>query len=71
MFEKDGLAGTLCPVIMAKCGFGGARPPGKPPSMTQHWVVVQFSKAERIWGEFTGGTYTPGIGSTLISSINP
>ncbi len=35
MFEKDGSAGTLRPIIMAKCGFGGARPPGEPPSMTQ------------------------------------
>ncbi len=35
MFAKDGSAGTLCPAIMAECGFGGARPPGEPPSMTQ------------------------------------
>ncbi len=35
MFEKDGSAGTLRPIIIAKCGFGGARPPGEPPSMTQ------------------------------------
>ncbi len=37
MFEKDGSAGTLRPIIMVKCGFGGARPPGEPPSMTQPW----------------------------------
>ncbi len=41
MFEKDCSAGTLCPIIMAKCGFGGARPPGEPPSMTQSCDCVQ------------------------------
>ncbi len=39
MFEKDGSAGTLRPIMIAKCGFGGARPPGEPPSMTQTWVA--------------------------------
>ena len=39
MFEKDGSVGTLCPIIMAKCGFGGARPPGEPPSMTPPWFL--------------------------------
>ncbi len=37
MFGKGGSAGTLRPAIMAKCGFGGARPPGEPPGMTQSW----------------------------------
>ncbi len=40
MFGKDGSAGTLRPAIMAKCGFGGARPPGEPPSMTQPLPAV-------------------------------
>ena len=45
MFEKDGSAGTLRPIIMVKCGFGGARPPGEPPSMTQPCFRRGFNRA--------------------------
>ena len=45
MFEKDGSVGTLCPIIMAKCGFGGARPPGEPSfSSGKGWGVTQPSR---------------------------
>ncbi len=46
-----GSAGTLRPIIMAKCGFGGARPPGEPPSMTQScWMDNYFIGLRLLFG---------------------